>query len=205
MSSFMEIVKYLDNYPGMRFLLSKRFNQDPIELYFGKHRQMKGGNDNPTVAQFNQNSSALLSLNHKHLFQRLLKISCCRNEKENENFRHSAGIVTVCYLSVIWVYSIFSYFFKSLRRAFLFAAFLDCICLNYSIQFATNAWLLIFTHSLIHIRITWAETAEFCLPVACSHCSIETLSLTTALSTGNLISTESDIFLMHALRKCFLQ
>ena len=67
MSSFVEIVKYLVNYRGLKFLLSKRFNQDPIELYFGKHRQMKGGNDNPTVAQFNQNKSAFLSLNYKAL------------------------------------------------------------------------------------------------------------------------------------------
>ena len=43
----------------MKFILSERFNQDPLELHFGKHRQMKGGNDNPTVVQFNQNESSL--------------------------------------------------------------------------------------------------------------------------------------------------
>ncbi|CAB3994726.1 Hypothetical predicted protein [Paramuricea clavata] len=65
--SFVEIVKYLLSYPGIRFILSERFNQDPIESHFGKHRQMKGGNDNPTVAQFNHNESALRLLGSQAL------------------------------------------------------------------------------------------------------------------------------------------
>ena len=67
MNSFVVLVRYLLNYPGMRFVLSERFNQDPIESHFGKHRQMKGGNDNPKVAQFNQNESALRLLGSQAL------------------------------------------------------------------------------------------------------------------------------------------
>lgn len=66
-NSFVEITKYLLSYPGLKFILSERFNQDPIESHFGKHRQMKGGNDNPTVLQFNQNESALRLLGSQAL------------------------------------------------------------------------------------------------------------------------------------------
>ena len=107
----MQLVKYLLNYPGMRFVLSERFNQDPIESHFGKHRQMKGGNDNPTVAQFNQNESVLRLLGSQALapvpqtmvllFQKLLKIRRYRNEKGNENF---TDIVQVYFLVIIYVY-----------------------------------------------------------------------------------------------------
>ena len=52
---------------GVQFILSERFNQDPLESHFGKHRQMKGGNDNPTVAQFNYNENNLRLLGSQAL------------------------------------------------------------------------------------------------------------------------------------------
>ncbi len=42
----MELTKYLLVHTGAKFILSERFNQDSLESHFGKHRQMKGGNDN---------------------------------------------------------------------------------------------------------------------------------------------------------------
>ena len=51
----------------MKFILSEKFNQDPLESHFGKHGQMKGGNENPTVAQFNQNESSLRILGSQAL------------------------------------------------------------------------------------------------------------------------------------------
>ena len=55
----MELTKYLLVNTGAKFILSERFNQDTLECHFGKHRQMKGGNENPTVAQFNSNENSL--------------------------------------------------------------------------------------------------------------------------------------------------
>lgn len=61
------MVQYLLSYPGLKFVLSERFNQDPIESHFGKHRQMKGGNDNPTVSQYNYSESTLRVLGSQAL------------------------------------------------------------------------------------------------------------------------------------------
>lgn len=63
----MELVGYLLSNSSLKFILSERFNQDPLESHFGKHRQMKGGNDNPTVAQFHQNESSLRILGSQAL------------------------------------------------------------------------------------------------------------------------------------------
>ncbi|XP_077999383.1 uncharacterized protein LOC144452207 [Glandiceps talaboti] len=57
--SFVEVTSYLLGVPGITSVLSEKFNQDPLESYFGNHRQMKGGNEAPTVQQFNQNSNSL--------------------------------------------------------------------------------------------------------------------------------------------------
>ena len=63
----MELTKYLLAQTGVRFILSERFNQDPLESHFGKQRQMKGGNDNPTAAQFNFNENSLRLLGSQAL------------------------------------------------------------------------------------------------------------------------------------------
>ena len=66
-NSFVELTKYLLVNTGAKFILSERFNQDPLECHFGKHRQMKGGNENPTVAQFNSNENSLRLLGSQAL------------------------------------------------------------------------------------------------------------------------------------------
>ena len=43
----------------MHYLLSVRFNQDPIEDFFGKQRGHGGRCDNPTVQQFVKNSVSI--------------------------------------------------------------------------------------------------------------------------------------------------
>lgn len=45
--------------PGVHFLLSEKFNQDPLEQYFSKQRGMGGFCDNPTVRQFQHNALRL--------------------------------------------------------------------------------------------------------------------------------------------------
>lgn len=44
---------------GPKFILSTRFNQDPLEIYFAKQRARGGRNDNPSVDQFLQNVQAI--------------------------------------------------------------------------------------------------------------------------------------------------
>ena len=50
--SFVELAKSLLKADGSRFLLSERFNQDPLEAFFGKQRARGGRSDNPTVQRF---------------------------------------------------------------------------------------------------------------------------------------------------------
>ena len=52
MGSFLELAPYLLEQPGVKFLYSERFNQDPVEAFFGQQRARGGRNDNPTVQQF---------------------------------------------------------------------------------------------------------------------------------------------------------
>ena len=50
--SFVEMGKYLLQQPGVQFLLSERFCQDPLEAFFGHQRSKGGRSDNPTSKQF---------------------------------------------------------------------------------------------------------------------------------------------------------
>ena len=50
---------------GMSFVLTERFNQDPVEIFFGQQQSRGNRNDNPSVTQFLQNTQALIV--HKSL------------------------------------------------------------------------------------------------------------------------------------------
>ena len=45
--------------PGVRYLLSEKFTQDPLESFFGKQRYKGGWNDNPSVKEFMDNTVSL--------------------------------------------------------------------------------------------------------------------------------------------------
>lgn len=53
------MAKYLLEQPGVEYLFSERFCQDPVEAFFGKQRACGGRNDNPNVQQFVFNTSSL--------------------------------------------------------------------------------------------------------------------------------------------------
>ena len=57
--SFVEIVQYLFKVPGVKFILSEHFCQDPLEKYFGKQRQRGAANENPSVLQVINNAPAI--------------------------------------------------------------------------------------------------------------------------------------------------
>jgi hypothetical protein len=58
--SFVALGPLLLDQPGVKFLLSEKFSQDPLEEYFAKQRRCGGANDNPTYHQFMHNDIALI-------------------------------------------------------------------------------------------------------------------------------------------------
>lgn len=59
MKSFLEICQYLLGLDGVKFILSGKFSQDPLENFFGKQRMRGGYSDNPTVKSFIHATSSL--------------------------------------------------------------------------------------------------------------------------------------------------
>ena len=59
--SFVELTRYLLTCPGNRSLalLKERLSQDPLENYFGMHRDRGRGCDNPTPQESLQNAVAI--------------------------------------------------------------------------------------------------------------------------------------------------
>lgn len=57
--SFVELSRILLALPGVEYVLSEKFCQDPVESYFGKQRAHGGYNDNPNMKQFIDNTVSL--------------------------------------------------------------------------------------------------------------------------------------------------
>ncbi len=53
--SFVNLTRELLGVPGVEYILSGKFNQDPLENYFSKQRGICGRMDNPDILQFQQN------------------------------------------------------------------------------------------------------------------------------------------------------
>ena len=54
------VVRSLLSHDNIQFVLSARFSQDPVEIFFGQQRSRGQRNDNPSVAQFLYNTQALV-------------------------------------------------------------------------------------------------------------------------------------------------
>ena len=54
--SFTELVQFIFKIPGVKFFLSERICQDPLENFFGCQRQRGRTDENPNVQQFCKNS-----------------------------------------------------------------------------------------------------------------------------------------------------
>lgn len=57
--SFIELTKLLLREDDVKFVLSEKFSQDPLEEHFGRQRRRGGNNENPTYQQFGRNELAL--------------------------------------------------------------------------------------------------------------------------------------------------
>ena len=64
---FVEISKYLLEQPGVHYLLSERFSQDPLEDFFGKQRAHGCWCENPTVQQFIKKTQYHLEFRNQQL------------------------------------------------------------------------------------------------------------------------------------------
>ena len=59
-TAFCELVEFIfTKIPGVKYFLSEKLCQDPLESFFGHQRIRGGSNDNPTVASFVQGSVAI--------------------------------------------------------------------------------------------------------------------------------------------------
>ena len=57
--STIEVVKYLIKDAKMPYVLTERFNQDPLEAYFGAQRMFGRRNNNPSAYQVGYNANAI--------------------------------------------------------------------------------------------------------------------------------------------------
>ena len=58
--SFTELGPKLVSLPGVQYLLSEVFSQDPLERYFSKLRHRGGSNENPTASQISHSAATLV-------------------------------------------------------------------------------------------------------------------------------------------------
>ena len=58
--AFTELAPELLRVPGVKYLLSEVFSQDPLERYFSRQRHRGGHTDNPTAYQVPYNAATLL-------------------------------------------------------------------------------------------------------------------------------------------------
>ncbi len=82
-NSFVDVCKYLLSYPGVKAVFSERFNQDPLESFFGKHRSFGGTCDNPTVKDFVFNTTSLRM--QGALAKDPIRGNCKRKSNDHEN------------------------------------------------------------------------------------------------------------------------
>ena len=59
MLSFVRLSKELLQIDGVKFLLSEKFSQDPVEEHFGRQRRQGGFNENPNLAEFGRQEIAI--------------------------------------------------------------------------------------------------------------------------------------------------
>ena len=79
------MVRFLLSHNEHAYVLTERFNQDPVEIFFAQQRARGARNDNPSVAQFMDNTQALIV--QKSLAQR-------QKHKEKKRTTESITIVS---------------------------------------------------------------------------------------------------------------
>ena len=57
---------------GADFILSEKFSQDHLGEQFSAHRRISGTNENPSLAQFEQQSVGVFIVNFEHILHHVL-------------------------------------------------------------------------------------------------------------------------------------
>ena len=55
----VELVRFLLSLPGVKYVLTEKFCQDPLESFFGQQWAQGRRNDNPTEAEFTTNTNSI--------------------------------------------------------------------------------------------------------------------------------------------------
>ena len=87
MNSFIELITYLFTLPGVKYFLSEKICQDPLERFFGCQRQRGGTHDNPNTLEFYRNTQALRVVNS---FCRPSIKGNCRQENKGDLYDENA-------------------------------------------------------------------------------------------------------------------
>jgi len=57
--AFVEMARFLLKLPGVKYLLSERFCQDPLEEFFSQQRVQGRRNDNPIASKFKKTTVSI--------------------------------------------------------------------------------------------------------------------------------------------------
>ena len=72
-NSFVEVVQFSLQIPGVSYVVATKFNQDPIEKFFGKLRQQRGAYGAFTCSEFQQ-SYACASFSQTHAIRAVRRL-----------------------------------------------------------------------------------------------------------------------------------
>ena len=97
--SFVELARFLLAQKSRLFLLSERFNKDPLKSFFGQQRARGGRSDNPNVCSFLYNAqtirvqmSMVICQSTKRNGQLTLRPSAVPLKSSQENFSVPSAI-----------------------------------------------------------------------------------------------------------------
>lgn len=90
MNSFTELGRKLLRLPGVKYILSEVFSQDPLERYFSRQRHRGGSNDNPTAFQVPYSASTLVQ--QKSVYKDLKTMNVEPEEHVDDTDSHEASI-----------------------------------------------------------------------------------------------------------------
>lgn len=134
----MELVRHVFTYPGVKYCLSEKICQDPLEKFFGCQRQRGCVNENPNVAEFVKNTQALrvcgnLSIEIKGNNRGSSRKRVLTYDKENTSLSLKEEesikiLVTECHIIVysraVSYRNIYFWLFSLVQRLFDFCSFL---------------------------------------------------------------------------------
>ena len=108
--SMVELIPFPLRIKGVKYVLTEKFCQDPLESFFGKQRMHGGANDNPTVATLLKNTVSLRLQGSVAL--KPVRGNCRRGKgKRNHCWWHTTPQTQTCMCKATVNIVIFSYWY----------------------------------------------------------------------------------------------